>query len=103
MAGGVWSLYFDWGGMGVDEVRPRKRKIRWVGVQDHVGWVDRPLESESGKFVKMGTMGSGNRRGVCGEREADQGSGVWSGNGARGERSLGVSSLGFKINKTPRL
>lgn len=49
MAGGVWSLGFDWGGMEVDEVRPRKRKIRWIGVQDYVGWVDRPLESEPGK------------------------------------------------------
>lgn len=33
----------------------------------HVDWVDRPLESEPGKcsekFVKMGTVGSGNRRG----------------------------------------
>lgn len=76
-----------------------------------VGWIghwNQSQESDSEKFVKTGTVGSGNRRGVSLERgkQTREGEfGVEMGYGGREEFGCEqmISSLGFKINKAPRL
>lgn len=63
-------------------LRPRKRKTAspWIGAQDHIGWVDRPLEAEAGvKLTEICENGTNGNRGLRREGGRDQGRGVWDG------------------------